>query len=84
MDQHRSNFGCSVIRDKVFLFGGHNGDGPVNTLDIFEAKTERFRVLKPMIAKRQGCAGDALGGYLYVTGGSSEKGPLDTVERYCV
>ena len=84
MTEKRSHFDCAVVKDKVYLCGGWNGQRNVNVLEVFDAKTQTFQTLAPMKHSRQSCAVVALEGFLYVAGGHDGEDPLNCVEKYSI
>lgn len=59
-----------MVDGKIYVAGGRNQRGfTLNTLEVYNLKTAKWRVLEPMPTGRSGHAVAAVGGCLYVFGG---------------
>eukprot|EP00040_Diaphanoeca_grandis_P007345 m.40589 g.40589 ORF g.40589 m.40589 type:complete len:363 (+) comp18539_c0_seq1:680-1768(+) len=69
MNSKRSSHGMCATSGRIFAFGGHNGDGWVDSCEVYNPIENKWRVMPPMLRPRtvtacsvDGCA-YALGGY---------------------
>ncbi len=78
----------SVVDEKIYAFGGNarRGGAPVSTFFQYDPATDTWTVLDDMPVRMQGMGTSAVGGRIYVIGGSSAPYPfnpyLSTVWEY--
>ena len=69
--------------ENVVVKGGTDKRGKaLNTVIMYNVKTEQSRILPPMICKRQGCTAVVVGNNIVVLRGSGERGDLKSVESF--
>ncbi len=66
----------------VYVLGGANAAGDLNTNEWFDVVGGAWSSLAPMTTSRAGFAAGLLGGYVYVTGGLNGATAAATTERY--
>lgn len=87
MGEQRSGMAATVVKGKVYIMGGHNGDTPLKLTEVFvpgEHLDSRgtWRRLPPMQARRTHCSASTLGDMVYVIGGSADGRTLNTFEVF--
>ena len=82
--QMRQFVSCAAVKDKIYLCGGKSESTKLDTLEVFDTKTQLFRTLKPMKYAKYSCAVAALDNFIYVAGGYCGSKDLTSslVERY--
>ena len=70
------------LREEVFEKVTHFSNENLNTLEVFDSKTETFQTLSPMKHARQSSGVATLNGFIYVAGGWDGTNRLDVVEKY--
>eukprot|EP00747_Dinoflagellata_sp_TGD_P167747 gnl/TRDRNA2_/TRDRNA2_192771_c0_seq1.p1 gnl/TRDRNA2_/TRDRNA2_192771_c0~~gnl/TRDRNA2_/TRDRNA2_192771_c0_seq1.p1 ORF type:complete len:344 (+),score=60.64 gnl/TRDRNA2_/TRDRNA2_192771_c0_seq1:67-1032(+) len=85
--QKRSGLCASMINDRIYIVGGHNGESPLRTLESFTpgrsiSDRGEWTELPPMLARRAYPAAGVLDGKMFVMGGSSDGRTLNTVEVF--
>ena len=69
--------------DNVVVIGGADKRGKaLNTVIMYNVKTEQSHMLPPMRCKRWGCAAVVVGNNIVVLGGLGERGDLKSVESF--
>ena len=69
--------------DNIVVIGGADKDGKaLNTVIMYNVKTQQSRMLPPMRCKRWGCAAVVVGNNILVLGGFGEQGRLKSVECF--
>ena len=77
--QHSSN----VINGKLYVVGGSSENGTLNSLEIYDPKTDTWKAGAPLTTARNLHSANVLGGKLYVAGGRDAKGKaLSSLEVY--
>ena len=69
--------------DNIVLIGGANEDGhPLNTVIIYNVKTEQSHMLPSMRCKRAGCTAVVIENNIVALGGWDGRGPVKSVEAF--
>ena len=86
MNSARTAFGVARLNGSLFAVGGHNGTGPVSTVERFDGirwhKHKKKARLPHMATNRAGHAVIAMGDFIYAIGGHDGNAALNTVERF--
>ena len=79
------HFGATVIGDRIYVCGGSNGNKILNTLEVFDCKTNNWSKLASMHHERSCFGMTNLNNMIFVSGGyDSSDGYLSSMERYCL
>ena len=86
MNSARTAFGVARLNGSLYAVGGHNGTGPVSTVERFDGirwhKNKKKAKLPPMTTNRAGHVVIAMGRFIYAIGGHDGKHALSSVERF--
>ncbi|VDQ15125.1 unnamed protein product [Trichobilharzia regenti] len=66
----------------MYAIGGFDGSSRLNTTEVYDPKTKKWKTLAPMICRRSAAGAAALDGHLYVCGGYNGQTSLRTCEMY--
>lgn len=80
--QARRSFGLAALDGLLYACGGNNGDADLNSLEVYDPATNRWRTLPPMRYARMYCSVSVLDGKIYAVGGLDSATTLDVVEVY--
>jgi len=83
----RAGLACAVHEGEVYLFGGHNGEMPVKSAEMFRPGDEpdsrgEWVSLPPLLARRAYLSAVQLDGKIYAIGGSADGRTLSTFEVF--
>lgn len=84
MSMLRSRVGVAVLHNKLYAFGGFNGQERLSTVEIFDPESKTWSQGKTMMCKRSAVGVASLEDYIYVCGGYDGITSLSTVEQFCV
>jgi len=78
----RAGLSSSVCNGQAYLFGGHDGQKPLKTVQSFtpEDSSGNWKDVPNMLARRSYCSASELEGKIYVVGGSADGRTLNTFE----
>lgn len=69
MSMLRSRVGVAVLHNKLYAFGGFNGQERLSTVEFFDPETKQWSQGKTMMCKRSAVGVASLDEYIYVCGG---------------
>lgn len=83
----RAGLASTVVDGKIYLLGGHNGESPVKTLEVFEPGESVdsrgvWQAMPPMLARRTYLSAATLGNKVFAIGGSADGRTLNTIEVF--
>jgi kelch-like protein 1/4/5 len=82
MRVRRGGVGIVVVSEKLYAIGGHEVLAPLNSVEVYDPKTNEWSWGVPMLCARDAVAAVAFGGKIYVVGGFNGDMYLDSVESY--
>jgi hypothetical protein len=84
MSQRRSYLAAAELRGFVYAAGGMVGETgrPLATFARYEPRADEWRVLRRLPVATRAAAAAAVGGHVYVVGGTTEKGNTRAVWSY--
>ncbi|KAL1415882.1 hypothetical protein MTO96_028481 [Rhipicephalus appendiculatus] len=82
MSSPRSGLKVVVHKHTLYMIGGYNSTGRVNTMEQLDVKRARFSDLPSMPRPNSNFAAAVLDGSIYVIGGYDGKAYQRSVERY--
>ncbi len=77
----RLQFGCAILKSKIYIVGGRNGLRTLNTVDRFNPLTSSWEACVPMCSYRHGVGVGVMSGPMYAVGGHDGWSYLSSVER---
>lgn len=83
MSMLRSRVGVAVLHNKLFAFGGFNGQERLSTVEVYDPETKSWSQGKTMMCKRSAVGVASLEENIYVCGGYDGITSLSTVEQFC-
>lgn len=83
MSMLRSRVGVAVLHNKLYAFGGFNGQERLSTVEVYDPDTQTWEQGKTMMCKRSAVGVASLDEYIYVCGGYDGITSLSTVEQFC-
>ena len=74
----------AVVKDgKLYVIGGRNGSGLLNSTEVYDPSTNEWTTLQPMPTAREHIAGAVIDSLIYVVGGRTTiTNDLTTLEAY--
>jgi hypothetical protein len=86
MSSRRSYVAADAVGDSIYVAGGMVGETgrPLDTFQRYDAPDDRWTTLQRLPAPTRAAAGAAVGGTLYVVGGTTPEGNTQTVWAYDV
>lgn len=83
----RAGLGATVADGKIYVCGGHDGESPVKTLQVFEPGDEldspgTWIEMPPMLARRTYLQTVSLENRVFAIGGSADGRTLNTIEVF--
>jgi hypothetical protein len=80
---HVGRYGCAAVAVDPFIYviGGANSGGCLNSVEILDTRTETWSPGPPMTTKRDGCAAAVVGKFVMVVGGNNGILSLSTAEQ---
>jgi DNA-binding CsgD family transcriptional regulator/N-acetylneuraminic acid mutarotase len=75
-------YALAVYQQKMYLFGGSNGQGYLATSYVYDPQTDRWAAIAPMPTARGFAAAGVLNDAIYVVGGYDGQQDLAVCERY--
>ena len=76
-------WGAGPIGGKLYVSGGHDGNSPLSSAEVFDPQTQTWAPIAPMSTEREDVMVAAVQGKLYAAGGDDRNGDtLDSVEAY--
>ena len=76
-------WGAGPIGGKLYVSGGHDGNSPLSSAEVFDPQTQTWAPIAPMSTEREDVMVAAVQGKLYAAGGDDTNGDtLDSVEAY--
>jgi N-acetylneuraminic acid mutarotase len=88
MPTPRGGLSAATVGSKVYTFGGEGSlaepNGVFNQTEVFDTKTESWKVLAPMPVPRHGTSAVAIGEVIYIPGGGIVLGgaPVDVMDAF--
>ncbi|XP_036221474.2 kelch-like protein 5 isoform X2 [Bactrocera oleae] len=83
MSQRRDDLSAVMLRGKIYVFGGHDGDDPFDTAEMYDIDTNQWQLLPSMAYRRYGAGATVYDGKIFIFGGLSiDCKPLSSVECY--
>ena len=82
MPTARSYVCAGVVNDKIYVFGGSNSSGILNTVEMYDPIADTWTTKTPMPTARRMAACGVVDGKIYVIGGEANGTALGTVEVY--
>ena len=66
--------GCAAVslRNKIYVFGGHDGNNFHSSAEVYDITTQEWSQLPQMKEERFGCAATVVGNRIYVVGGEDD------------
>lgn len=83
MSMLRSRVGVAVLHNKLYAFGGFNGQERLSTVEVYDPDTKTWTQGKTMMCKRSAVGVASLDEFIYVCGGYDGITSLSTVEQFC-
>ena len=81
MNQKRNKPGVGVVDDKIFVFGGFDGEQYLKTIEVYSEKTKRWEMMKVTMKTGRSYMGVAvIGDLIFIIGGWNERGFVEKVE----
>lgn len=77
-----SAYALAAYRNKLYLFGGSNGQNYLSASYVYDPQTNRWMPLAPMPTARGFAAAAVLGDAIYVVGGYDGERDYNVCERY--
>ncbi|XP_016662058.1 kelch-like protein 17 isoform X2 [Acyrthosiphon pisum] len=77
----RRRLGVGVLDDSIYAVGGHDGNSALNTVEVFNARTQKWQMVSSMSVKRYNLGVGVLNNSLFAVGGYNG-GHLKSVEYY--
>ncbi|XP_016655849.1 kelch-like protein 2 [Acyrthosiphon pisum] len=78
----RKRLGVGVLGDSIYAVGGHDGNNALNSVEVFDVSTQKWRMVSSMTIVRRDFGVGVLNNLLYAVGGSDGKWCLKSVECY--
>ena len=82
MPTARDSLTSSVVASKIYVIGGENSNGNLNTVEEYDSNTDTWTTKANMPTERYGLTSSAVNDKIYVIGGRNSNGFLNTVEEY--
>ncbi|KAG5454414.1 Kelch-like protein 12, variant 2 [Clonorchis sinensis] len=83
MQHPRRWLGATVLNQKIYAIGGFDGKTRLNSAEMLEYSSDKWRSIAPMLSRRSSLGVAALRGNIYAAGGfTSNDVRLSTVECY--
>ena len=82
MIERRHDHKVIVYKKKLYVFGGLGRDGPLNSVEMYSEKTNKFVKMAPMKNARYGFSCCRVGKLVYVFSGWIENNRTESVEVY--
>ncbi|XP_077292080.1 kelch-like protein 23 [Arctopsyche grandis] len=79
---------AAAVGDVIYIFGGNNGSGTINSVEKWDPVTKIWSYSTPMTTGREGCGIAVLDNEIYIVGGWTKHLAVDntgvrTVEAFC-
>ena len=76
-------WGAGPIGGKLYVSGGHDGNSPLSSAEVFDPQTQTWAPIAPMSTEREDVMVAAVQGKLYAAGGDNRNAStLTSVEAY--
>jgi N-acetylneuraminic acid mutarotase len=82
MPTARGQFGVAVVNGKIYVIGGTNDGMPLNTVEVYDPKTNQWLTETPMPTARSSFATAVYHNQIYVIGGTVGSGFVGNNEVY--
>lgn len=84
MEARRSTLGVAVLSGCIYAVGGFDGSTGLSSAEVFDIRTQDWRMIATMSTRRSSVGVGVVGGLLYAVGGydGASRQCLSTVERY--
>ena len=81
MNQKRNKPGVGVVDDKIFVFGGYDGEQHLKAIEVYSEKTKRWEMMKVTMKTGRNDMGVAvIGDLIFVIDGWNRRGIVEEVE----
>ncbi|XP_060880188.1 ring canal kelch homolog isoform X2 [Metopolophium dirhodum] len=75
-------FKVCVLDDRIYAVGGVVNRSPTNSVEVFDASIQEWRLISPMFTEREDHGVGVLNNLIYVVGGYNRQSVLKSVECY--
>ena len=83
LSSNRCAFTYTIVKDKLYIFGGHDGSEVLSISEEYDILSGKYRRLNDMKYKRDQPSCAYRDGFIYVVGGGGDNGEsMKSVERY--
>lgn len=65
MEARRSTLGVAVLNNNIYAVGGFDGSTGLNTAEVFDLATQKWRSIASMSTRRSSVGVGVLSGFLY-------------------
>ncbi|XP_021937601.1 kelch-like protein 10 [Zootermopsis nevadensis] len=82
MKKRRLSASAAVLNDKIYVAGGNNCNGFLNSVEVYNPDTDQWTFVAPMHSGRSNFSCVAFHGCLYALGGDDETSDELSAEKY--